>query len=88
MQIQTVLVIILAIGYGVLLILAIIFMSLLIATILQLRKLTQKLDDLLHDPGRMVKEFATGFVPALLGGLVVGAKKTWNNRDKSKGGRE
>ena len=68
--------------------LAIIFMSLLIATILQLRKLTQKLDDLLHDPGRMVKEFATGIIPALVGGFVVGAKKTWNNRDKSKGGRE
>jgi hypothetical protein len=87
-QIQTVLVIFLAVGYGILLLLAIIFLSLLIATILRFRRLAQRLEAFASDPSRMVKEFTIGIVPAILGGLMTGAKSSWSHRKKSKGGKK
>lgn len=84
-NIQTVLVILLSIGFAVLLILSIIFTFILVRIITNIRHITQRIDETSENMGEMAKYMGKKVAPAALsalGSIVMDKAKKKVKRDK------
>lgn len=87
MEVQTVLVILLSIGFGILLILGIVMVVVLIKIMTNIRRVTQRLDETSENMGEMAKYVGKKVAPAAMsavGSMLMNRAKSKVKRDKDK----